>query len=91
MSDGHIPDYSDFQYDRHLTQILTSLARIEAKQESHDHLLRGNGSLGLVTRVDRVEQRLAAENRRNSWLLSVAGTLAVGLVLNGLALLVRVM
>ena len=44
--------------------------RIEKKLDAIDKLLRGNGSIGLVTRIDRIEE---AERRRRKWTWALWG------------------
>lgn len=69
--------------------------RIEAKLDVCSEILNGNGSpsKGLVSKVTRLDMRMGemqrtqeSANRRLGWLVGIAGSLLVGLVLHAVGL-----
>lgn len=64
----------------HVEETRTYQRGAAATIERIDHTLRGNGTPGLTTRMDRVEQRAALVAKVAWWALGIGGTIAGGIV-----------
>lgn len=67
--------------DGQIERIAEAQERLSDVVERIDHRLQGNGTPGIITRLDRIEQSLGTARKLVVWLLGIAGSVAVGLLL----------